>query len=206
MAASNALSPTLLYHADITAGALKLQESRIIADLLLRDLDEDGWRAAITSRNVLQTRSVKTAQRLALLIRGRLSLMGPELWRLVRDGDAVTATHATLAAAVKHSRLLGDFLDQAVREQYRIYSPALVRSVWTHFIRDCAGRDPGVESWSESTVERLRQSVFQILAQAGYIDNVRSMKLQPVRIATPVVRYLEAHHEAYVLRCIRADG
>lgn len=64
-----------LYGADHTAGALKIRESRIIADLLLDDLDESGWRDAIVRHNVLETRSVKTAQRLALLIRGRLSLM-----------------------------------------------------------------------------------------------------------------------------------
>ncbi len=44
------------YKADLTAGPLKLPESRIIADLLL--------------------------------IRGRLETMGPDLWKMVRDGNA----------------------------------------------------------------------------------------------------------------------
>ena len=35
------------YRADITAGALKVPESRIIADLLLRRLDETGWKEAL---------------------------------------------------------------------------------------------------------------------------------------------------------------
>ena len=37
----------LHYSADITAGSLKVQESRIVADLLLRGVDATGWKAAI---------------------------------------------------------------------------------------------------------------------------------------------------------------
>jgi Putative inner membrane protein (DUF1819) len=46
------------YRADLTAGALKVSESRIIADLLLRGLDEMGWKEALYGQNVLQTREM----------------------------------------------------------------------------------------------------------------------------------------------------
>ena len=35
--------------------------------------------------------------------------MRPDLWYLVRDGSKDTATHALLAAAIKHSPLLAEF-------------------------------------------------------------------------------------------------
>src|SRR5262249_51373627 len=111
------------YKADITAGALKLPESRIIADLLLRGIDAEGWKDAILKRNVLQARNPATAIRLTKLIRGRLATMGPDLWKMVRDGKGAVATHAVLAAAVKHSPLLGDFLKLVVAEQYKVFSP-----------------------------------------------------------------------------------
>ena len=95
------------YRADITAGALKLPESRVVADLLIRGVDGQEWHAAISERNVHQARSTETARRLARLIRSRLARMDGELGRLVRDGAGDTATYAVLAAAVKHSRLLG---------------------------------------------------------------------------------------------------
>ena len=113
------------YRADITAGALKVPESRIIADLLLRGLNETGWQEAIHGQNVLQTRSPKTAARLTLLLRGRLTLMEADLWTLVRDGSGTMATQACLAAAVKHRALLGDFLDLVVREHHTHYAKTL---------------------------------------------------------------------------------
>ena len=60
----------------------------------------------------------ETAKRLSRLLRARLELMRSEVWEMVRDGSTPVATHACLAAAVKHSALLGDFLDIVVREQY----------------------------------------------------------------------------------------
>lgn len=190
------------YRADITAGSLKIRESRVIADLLLRGVDSEGWRAAIVDENVLQARSPMTAKRLRVLLRGRLELFDAGFWKLVRDGSTIVAAHACLAAAVKQSPLLGDFLDLVVREQYRVFSPALAKKLWEDYVEDCRGRDPEMPQWSESTVARLRSSVFQILAQAGYIENTRTLKLQTVHIAKEVIRYLQDHDAGYVLRCI----
>ena len=195
----------MYYKADITAGSLKVAESRIVAGLLLRKVNADGWEKAIIEDNVLQTRSEATAIRIGRLIRKRLELMSPDLWRLVRDGTGTVATHAVLAAAVKHSPLLGDFLDLVVREQYRLFNTALSNKLWDEYLYDCRGRDPDMPIWNESTRKRLRSSVFQILAQAGYIENTRSKRLQTVHIASQVLQYLERHNEHYVLRCIKVS-
>ncbi len=191
------------YKADITAGALKVPESRVIADLLLRGVGAEGWKDAIGKQNVLKARSPATATRLTKLIRGRLETMGPGLWKLVRDGTGSVATHAVLAAAVKHSPLLGDFLDLVVGEQYRVYAKALSNKLWDNYLDGCRERDTGLPQWSESTRKRLRSSVFQTLAQAGYVENTRSLKLQTVHVAEQVLRYLKANDEEYVLRCIQ---
>jgi len=191
------------YKADITAGSLKVPESRIIAEMLLKGVDEKGLKEALLRDNILQARSPATTIRLGRLIRKRLELMKPDLWRLVRDGTGTVAAHAVLAAAVKHSPLLGDFLDLVVREQYRVFSTALSNKHWDDYLDDCRGRDQDMPVWNESTRKRLRSSVIQILAQAGYIDSTRSKKLQAVHIASQVLRYLEKHNEHYVLRCIK---
>ena len=68
------------YRADITAGSLKLRESRILADLLIEGTkNDDERRNAIVDRNVLQVRNPRTAIRVARLIRQRLELMKMEL-------------------------------------------------------------------------------------------------------------------------------
>ncbi len=193
------------YKADITAGSLKITESRIIAGLLLQGVENRGWDQAVLVKNILQTRSSETARRLARLIRKRLQTMGADLWKLVRDGSGEVTTHAVLATAIKHSPLLGDFLDLVVREQYRIFKTTLAIKLWDKYLDDCRGRDPDMPIWNESTRKRLRSSVFQILAQTGFLENTRTRKLQTVRIAAQVLQYLERHDERYTLRCIQVS-
>lgn len=193
----------LKYRADITAGSLKVAESRIIADLLLKQADGDAWKSAIDDQNVLQARSPATARRLSRLIRNRLETMPPEIWTLVRDGSALVSTHACLAAAVKHSDLLADFLRLVVSEQYRIFAQSLSNQLWDDFVAQCQGRDSETHRWSESTIRRLRSSVFQILEQAGYIESTKTLRLQTLHISAEVVKCLESHDEDDVLRCIQ---
>lgn len=191
------------YRADLTAGSLKVAESRVIASLLLENASDEKWRQALKDDNQLQARSPATAQRLARLIRNRLETMTPDLWKLVKNGSSTVATHACLAAAVKHSVLLADFLDLVVREQYQIFAEKLTHQHWHDFVVECQNRDPDLSQWSESTIKRLRSSILQILQQAGYIDNTRSLRLQTVHLSGEVVRYLENHDEGSVLRCIQ---
>jgi hypothetical protein len=53
--------------------------------------------------------------------------MGPDVWKLVRDGSGKVATHAILAAAVKHSPLLraADLIGQLGDPHYLKKSNAL---------------------------------------------------------------------------------
>lgn len=193
------------YGAELTAGALKIPESRIIADLLLRGVEPDEWQESLYEQNALQARNLATARRLARLIRQRLELMDEGLWRLIRDGSQTVATHASLAAAIKHSALLGDFLDLVVREQYRLFASKLSLTLWEEYLNDCRGRDPDMPLWNDSTRRRLRSSVYQTLAQAGFLDSTRTLRLQPVHIASEVLSYLRDHREEYVLRCIEVS-
>jgi hypothetical protein len=192
------------YKADITAGSLKVAESRRIADLLLQGLDAKGWNEALIDRNVLQTRSPATAKRMGGLIRDRLETMGPELWTLVRDGHGPVAAHAVFAAALKHSPLLGDFVRFVVGEQRRLFAKTLNNRLFDEYLDGCRVRDHEMPEWNESTRMRLRSSVYQMLAQAGLIENTKSLQLLPINFSEQVIRCLQANRENYVLSCIEA--
>jgi hypothetical protein len=48
----------------------------------------------------------------------------------------------------------------------------------------------------------MRSSVFQILEQAGYIDDTKSRLVKNVYIADEVLQYLRNNNEKRVLHCI----
>ncbi len=200
--ASGALERHVHYTATITSASLRVRESRIIARLLLDHVDDAGWKQAIVEDNVLQMGSPVSIRRVSRLLRARLEPLGPGLWVMVRDGSKEIATQAVFAGAVKESRLLGDFLDIALREQRALFAKCVSNRVWSDFIDGCRGRDPNMPHWSNATVARLRSGVFSMLAEAGYLNDTRSLRLQNVFLDQQLVEYLRERNETYVLRCL----
>jgi len=106
--------------------------------------------------------------------------------------------------ALKHSPLLGDFAELVVGEKRRRFASILPLRLFDEYLEGCRERDHEMPEWNEATRKRLRSSVYQILAQAGVIDNTKSLKLQPVFFSDQVLSYLESEREYYVLRCVAA--
>lgn len=190
------------YNSSIVSGSLLMEESRKIADLLLKKIDADQWYQAIVVENLLQKRSPVTAKKQARLIKNRLILMDKALWSLVRDGSSQVASQALLSAAIKHSRLLGDFMNTVLQQHWQTFIKKIDLKDWNLYLEQCAQIDPGVDIWKETTRSKLKQIVFRILAEAKYIENTRSCKLIPVSLTPEIKSYLVKNKEDYVLRCM----
>ncbi|WP_326527199.1 BrxA family protein, partial [Dokdonella sp.] len=87
-----------------------LPESRRVARLLLTHPTKEQWFEALKVDNILQKKSPATARRQARLIRNRLDTLEDEAWSLIAEGSQEVATQLLFAAAIKHSRVLADFL------------------------------------------------------------------------------------------------
>ncbi|MFC1573196.1 DUF1819 family protein [Candidatus Eisenbacteria bacterium] len=192
----------MIYTATITSASLRLRESRIVADLLLQAVTGEAWKEAILTQNVLQMGSAVSIKRISRLLRTRLEPLGEGMWKMVRDGGRTQATQAVFASAVKHSRLLGDFMDITIREQRTLFAKKLEYGMWSEYIAGCRGRDPDMPHWSDATVTRLRSAVFSMLTEAGYLKDTRSLYLQNVFVDTQLADYLRDRGETYVLRCL----
>lgn len=199
IAAATTMSP---YNAEISAGSLLPLESRRIAALLLTKPDEATWWRVIEVENILQKKTPATARRQATLLRKRLTMLDPEGWGLIVNGGHEVLIQTLLAASVKHSRLLGDFLLKVYAQRQRRLEPALAPVDWHDFLAECAHHDPAVAGWSESTRAKLFQVIVRILVEAKYLDDARSMTLTPRSLHPDVRRYLAARHETYVLDCL----
>jgi hypothetical protein len=192
----------MIYTATITSASLRLRECRLIADLLLKEPSREEWDRAIFEDNILQMDSEVGVRRFANQLRARLEPLGEDLWEMVRDGGREQATQAAFAGAIKHSRILGDFMDITIREQRALFAKQLENRMWIEYIGGCRGRDPDMPHWSDTTVTRLRSAVFSMLAEAGYLKDTRTLLLQNVFIDQQLAAYLRGRGETYVLRCM----
>ncbi|MDD2388273.1 MAG: DUF1819 family protein [Desulfobacterales bacterium] len=192
-----------IYNGDIVAGSLLMEESRKIARLLLDNVDSDGWYQAIVLENILQKRSPAAAKKQARLIKSRLTTMDRDLWQLVYDGSSEITSQALLAASIKRSRLVGDFMDIVLRQHWQTFTKKISVSDWNQFLDTCSQIDPRVDTWKDSTRSKLKQVVFRMLAEAKYIESTRTCKLIPVSLAPEIEKYLVKKSEDYVLKCMK---
>lgn len=164
--------------------------------------DEAAWLDAIQTQNILQKKSTATARRQATLIRKRLSTLTPEAWEMIANRETEVANQLLIAAAIKHSKLLGDFLQTVYASRQRRLELNLSALDWQDFSTECAHRDPAANDWSASTKAKLFQVIVRILVEAKYLADSRSMRITPVILHPVVQSYLQAHDETYVLECL----
>ncbi len=94
-------------------------------------------------------------------------------------------------------------MDITIREQRSLFAKYLEPRLWLEYIEGCRGRDPDMPLWSDSTIHKLRAVVFSVLAEADYIESVRTPALQNVFLDERLAKYLHDRGETYVLRCLQ---
>ncbi|NOT17082.1 MAG: DUF1819 family protein [Sulfuriferula sp.] len=186
------------YNAEISAGSLMLPESRRIAKLLLENPTKERWIHALKDENILQ-KNPATALRQAALIRKRLETLDAEGWQLIVEGDSELVGQLLLAASIKHSQLLADFLRDVYAQDLRRLEHSLSLNQWDGFLTECIHRDNQVEGWATSTKEKLFQVIVRILVEAKYLDTTRKMNLTPPMIHPGAASYLKRRGDAETL-------
>ncbi|WP_270793599.1 MULTISPECIES: DUF1819 family protein [unclassified Aeromonas] len=168
------------YLGDIIGGSIMLRESRVIAALLLRQPDEAQWIDAIVNENALQKPSLHSAKRMASTLRKRLAPMDPAFWEQLLIVSDDLAKQMLLLATMYHSPVLTDFMATAFADARRMYRESLRNDDWHEFIVSRQRVIEGLDSYSESSIQKMGNNVFKILADVGYIESGRSRKLQNI--------------------------
>lgn len=191
-----------MYSGEIVAGSLLFTESRAIAKLLLKNVNHEQWERAIVVDNILQKRSPVTAKRQARLIKNRLVLFNRQFWTLIDNGSSEVVAQALLAATIKQNGFVRNFMDQVLRKNWQMFKKTISLTDWTHFLETCIQIHPQIDTWSDSTRKKLKQVIFRILCESKYIDDIKSLNLQPVTVLPEVRAYLVEHSEDDILRCM----
>ena len=191
------------YNANLTKASLKLSETRILARTLLTSPSAAEWNKAIVADNILQKRNPATAKTLAAVLAQRLTTLDNSLIEAISNGESKEATAYVLAGTLKQSALLADFFDTILADLYRAFAQTIPQSSWAQFMDACESRDPSVTRWTPVVVRKLRQNVLRILAEANYITDTRTRKLNRVQIPKSVEESLRALGEHDLLRRLK---
>lgn len=180
-----------------------VRESRIVARLLLGDLDRDAVRDRVLRENLFQNSSPETTRKYCRLILPRLEQLSSDMLRFVAEGNEELVRLTLLVAVVRTVDLVADFIEDVLITKVRGFEPELSRVDWSRFLEERATVDPAVSDWSESSRKKMGQVVFRMLAEAGYLGSTRTMRIVYPAIPFELVDALEASGDQRALKILR---
>ncbi len=171
-----------------TAGALLFRETIRVAKLYSHVGDWAAVRDKALATNLLQTKTKSTAKRVLREIINRLSTLTGEQLAIVTEGNADEQRHVLWLAICKRYRFIQDFAVEIIRERHLTLSGGLTRSDYDSFFNAKTLWHPELEALSPSTREKLRQTLFKMMREAGLLE--RDGTIIPAFLSPRVARAL----------------
>ena len=178
------------YLGDLIGGSLMIRESQLIADLLLKDPNQEQWNQAIVEQNILQKPSAASAKRNAATIRKRLESLDNDFLQKLAYSGTEEATQLMFAATLINSTLLADFMRNVLTDAKRMFRESLNLDDWQHFWEERTRLYPALGEMSQSSIYKVTQVAFKVLADAGYIETTKNKRLMNVYLSPDVRQIL----------------
>lgn len=191
-----------MFNAEIVAGSLLINETRKLAQIMLRDSSDEAWHHAVVVDNLLQKKTQATAKRMGNLIRHRLQLGDQEIWGLIAQNDFELTSQSALVLSIRHSQLLADFMRQVMGMHMRRIDLKLTQKDWDDFLQESSLREPAIGRWSKATCEKLYQVILRILAESKFLTSSKEKIIQPVIIRAEIRSYLHNCNDQSTLACL----
>ena len=188
------------YSASLTREQFLFSETRIVAQLMDKGLDEAAIYEKIAAENLFQLPTEKSVRSLIRPCERRLKgLENDEAVHIIATQMAQTARQLCLYAMMRDSRLVAEFMVTVVGEKYRQHNPNFSRGDVNIFFLQLAEQNEQVAAWSNSTVGKLGSVLMNILVQNEYLANARAKELQPVSLASQVAAVIKRNHDEWML-------
>lgn len=158
------------YALSFTTGTLLTREAALLAPAYLKERDWEKARDRAVADNLLQARTHRSGVRLVRETVKRLSaLTEPEL-ELLGDLTATERGHLMWVAACRRYSLIAEFAEEVLRERFLLLAPTLTYEDFDGFIRSKALWHDELATIKDSTMQKLRSTVFKMLVEAELLS------------------------------------
>ena len=157
------------YALSFTSGALLTREAVIAAPLFLEVRDWNTVRDRLRAENLLQARTASSGFRLAREVAQRLAVLTDAELDLLQDASPSERGHLMWIAACRRYALIADFAEEVVRERFLLLTPTVGYDDFDSFVRGKALWHPELAEVKDSTLQKLRSTVFRMLTESGLL-------------------------------------
>lgn len=186
--------------ASLTREQFLFYEIRTTAKLLQEGLSTEDAIKKITEDNLFQYPTEKAIKKIAQGCIRRLEAMdSDDLIQAIATEPSDVSKQICLYAMMKQYRLMWDFMITVIGTKYRQQDFTFSRRELNAFFLQLQEQDDLVASWSEATIKKMISVISRVLVETEYIDNAKSLTLNPVLISRTLENSLRENGDTLAL-------
>lgn len=155
------------YALSFTSGGLLVREADMILAEYQRERDWTAVRRVVIEQNLLQARTNSSSVRVTRETIQRLGALDEAELEILADASLTERRHLMWTAASRRYDLIGDFAEEVLRERFLLMAPTVDTEDFDRFMTSKSLWHPELDELKPSTREKLRQTLFRMLHEAG---------------------------------------
>ena len=170
-----------LYNGGLTREQFLFYEIKVVAKLLVDGMNIDDAILKIKNENLFQFPTERMVVNIANACYRRLQALDSEnLIYVLATSSMDVAKQVNLYAMMKQNRIVWDFMVTVIGEKYRTQDFSFTKKDMSAFMFQLQEQNEDVATWSDSTIQKIKQVLTKSLVECGYLDNTKSEVLNPV--------------------------
>lgn len=189
------------YNGSLTREQFLFFEMRITAKLMTGGLSDDEVVVRIIEENLFQYPTERSVKKMARVCIERLNAMRDQsLVQAIASQSSEIAKQICLYAIMKYSKLVYEFMVTVIGDKYSSKDYSFGRIDLNVFFMRLQEQDDDVASWSDATIQKIKQVITKMLVETEYIDNTKSDHLNSVWLNPILENVLQERGETEVLK------
>ena len=189
------------YNGGLTREQFLFYEIRIVASLLSQGFDREDILKKIKDENLFQFPTERMILSITNTCFKRIdALESDALVYFIANATTEVAKQINLYAMMKYNRIVWDFMTTVIGEKYRTQELEFSKKDLNLFFFRLQEQNDAVASWSDGTINKIKQVLTKSLVECGYLETSKSTQLNPVAIVPELEDEIRANNDIAALQ------
>lgn len=188
------------YSGSLTREQFLFREARIIAKLIVEGKDDSTIMDEIYKDNLFQYPTEKMLKNIIGVCLNRVkSLDHMGLINELATGPLDLAKQINLYSIMRTNRLVRDFMINVVGSKLKNGDHSLSKLDVNLFFIHIREQDENASTWTDSTVQKIKQVLIKFLVDLGYLNSIKEGNLQPLYVYPELIEGIKLNQDHDVL-------
>lgn len=194
------------YLLSFTSLSLQSYEAETIANLYKEFHDWDSVSKSVIEGDALQKGTIATRKREFIEFKKRLQTLTDEQLSYYEDASSSDVKNLTMLSCFKLYAFISDFATEIMRNKLLLFDFQLINSDYESFYGSKRVAYDNLNTISEATQYKLKQVMFKMFEQAGFIDSVKNKNIQKPYLSEELIELIVQDDPKYLSAFLYSDN